>query len=109
MKKRLFVKFICEKCYGDNSSNENFIDFKNGQSIDKNFIENEYNKYLDLQNKIDDFIEENDLDDTNDNDIKKVEQAIPECKEFIMYNQAVLIDFKNYVVKVIENEILKNK
>ena len=98
---------VLEKCHRDNSSDEDIIDFENGQSIDKSFIENEYEKYIDLQNKIDDYIEENDLDDTSLNDIKIVEENIPESKDYLRYNQACLIDFEDYIVKVVENELDK--
>lgn len=102
---RSCFNLILEKCNGDNSSDRDIIDFANGQSIDKSFIENEYEKYIDLQNKIDDFIEENDLDDTSSNDIKFVEENIPESKNYLRYNQACLIDFKDYIIKIVEDKL----
>ena len=102
---RKCFNLILEKCDGDNSSDKDIIDFKNGQSIDKTFIENEYEKYIDLQNKIDDFIEENDLNDTSLNDIKLVEKSIPKVKDYLKYNQACLIDFEDYIIKIVENKL----
>lgn len=88
---------------GDNTSNRDIIDYENGQSISKNEIESEYYKYLDLQRKIDDYIEENDLDDTNQEDIKQVINQFPEVEELLLWNQACLIDFPNYMSIKIEH------
>lgn len=88
---------------GDNTSDSDIIDYENGQSISKDEIESEYYKYLDLQSKIDDYIEENDLDDTNQEDIKQVIKQFPETEGFLLWNQACLVDFPNYMSLKIEH------
>lgn len=94
--KRYFEKIKLET-KGDNTSNSEIIDYENGNSIDINQIEEEYYKYLDLQEEINDYIEENDLDDVSDKDVieEKFRNVIDE--EFFEYEQAVLVDFVKYM------------
>lgn len=107
MKKDLLDKYfnvIKEKTNGDNTSDWNIIDYENGTTIDKTQIENEYYKYLGLQEEIDDYVEENDLDDVFDRD-KIVEYFSKKIDEnCFMFNQAVLKDFTDYLATIINNK-----
>lgn len=96
---------ILEATKGDNTSDRDIIDYQNRISISKDDIENEYEHYLELQDKLDDYIEENNLDDTNKEDIKNIEETLPEIKNYLQYNQAVLIDFEDYMIKIIEEKL----
>lgn len=108
MKRDLLLKYfenIKEKTNGDNTSNSEIIDYENGNSIDIKQVENEYYNYLDLQQEISDYIEENDLDDVAD--IDKIKNHFSEINDDLFdFRQAVLKDFVNYmVIKInIKNE-----
>ena len=100
MKTELLKKFFEEiklKTHGDNTSNSEIIDYDDGTSISINEVEQEYYNYLDLQNEISEYIEENDLDDvSNKNEIKK--HFVDRINEDLFeYNQAVLKDFVDYM------------
>lgn len=108
MKRDLLLKYfenIKEKTNGDNTSNSEIIDYENGNSIDIEQVENEYYNYLNLQQEISDYIEENDLDDVAD--IDKIKNHFSEINDDLFdFRQAVLKDFVNYmVIKInIKNE-----
>lgn len=91
-----YFEEIKEKTYGDNSSNSEIIDYDNGNSIDIYQLEDEYYKYLDLCEKISDYIEENDLDDSKD--IEEIEKHFKEIDgDLFEFHQAVLADFVEYM------------
>lgn len=74
----------------------------NVQDLGIDEIEDEYNKYLDLQNDIDDYTEENDLDDVlNEKEIKEhFKSKINE--DLFELNQACLkTDFVEYMANII--------
>lgn len=100
MKRDLLLRYfesIKEKTDGDNTSNSEIIDYENGNSIDIDQVENEYYNYLDLQQKISNYIEENDLDDVADKDkIKNHFNKIDD--DLFEFNQAVLKNFVDYMV-----------
>ena len=105
MKREQLLKYfenIKIRTKGDNSSDHEIIDYENGQSISLSEIENEYNNYLDLQDEIDDYIEENDLDDVSDRD-KIVKHFVNIDENLFKFNQAVLEDFDDYMIAKINN------
>lgn len=92
-----YFESIKEKTDGDNTSNSEIIDYENGNSIDIDQVKNEYYNYLDLQQKISDYIEENDLDDTTDKD--KIKNHFSEIDDDLFeFSQAVLKNFVDYMV-----------
>lgn len=92
-----YFESIKEKTDGDNSSNSEIIDYENGNSIDIDQVKNEYYNYLDLQQEISDYIEENDLDDVADKDkIKNHFNKIDD--DLFEFNQAALKYFVDYMV-----------
>lgn len=99
MKRENLVKIfneIKEKTFGDNTSNSDFIDYDNGNSISIDEVEEEYYKYLDLCDEISDYIEDNDLDDVKDKEqIKKHFRKIDD--DLFEFHQAVLVDFVEYM------------
>lgn len=104
-----YFKEIKEKTGGDNTSCSDIIDYENGSSITKSEIEEEYYKYLDLQEEIGDYIESNDLDDVKD------EKAIKEHfrnnidSDYFELNQAVLEDFVPYmIIKIKKEKLMQN-
>lgn len=91
-----YFEEIKEKTCGDNSSNSEIIDYDNENSIDIYQLEDEYYKYLDLCEKISDYIEENDLDDSKD--IEEIEKHFKEIDgDLFEFHQAVLVDFVEYM------------
>ena len=103
MKKELLDKYFNEillNTKGDNTSDRDIIDYENGQSINKDEIEKEYYKYLDLQEEIDNYIEENDLDDVFDKEkiIKHFSNINENCFKL---DQAVLKSFADYMSIII--------
>ena len=101
-----YFKEIKEKTGGDNTSCSDIIDYENGSSITKSEIEEEYYKYLDLQEEIDDYIEFNDLDDVKDEKTIKEHFQNSINIEYFELNQAVLKDFVSYMITKIEKEKL---
>lgn len=101
---RKYFKKILENTGGDNTSDSDIIDYENGFSIDINEIEEEYIKYKELQETIDDYIDENDLDNVIDCDkIKEHFSNIDnDCFEF---NQATLKDFDEYMTIIINEKL----
>lgn len=97
-----YFEKIKELTAGNNLSDSSIIDYENGMSISLDELEEEYEKYIKLQDKIDDYIEENDLDDViNKDQIKNHFSRINEnCFKF---NQAVLKDFVDYMTIIIND------
>lgn len=92
-----YFESIKEKTDGDNTSNSEIIDYENGNSIDIDQVKNEYYNYLDLQQEISDYIEENDLDDIIDKD--KIKNHFSEIDDDLFeFSQAVLKKFVDYMV-----------
>ncbi|MEG0290743.1 MAG: hypothetical protein RR941_04955 [Erysipelotrichaceae bacterium] len=79
---------------------EYIIDLKNGSSITGEDIINAKEQYDALEEALDEFAEENDLD--NVIDFKEIISHFDEYKEYIRYDQAVVIDFKDYLVKLFQ-------
>ncbi|MEG0093787.1 MAG: hypothetical protein RR945_02310 [Erysipelotrichaceae bacterium] len=79
---------------------EYIIDLKNGSSITGEDIMNAKEQYDALEEELDEFAEENDLD--NVIDFKEIISHFDEYKEYIRYDQAVVIDFKDYLVKLFQ-------
>ena len=103
MKKELLDKYFNEillNTKGDNTSDKDIIDYENGQSITRDEIEKEYYNYLDLQEEIDNYIEENDLDDVFDKEkiIKHFSNINENCFKL---DQAVLKKFTDYMSVII--------
>ena len=100
MKTELLKKFFEEiklKTHGDNTSNSEIIDYDDGTSISIDEVEQEYYNYLDLQDEISEYIEENDLDDVINKDEIKRHFADKINEDLFEYNQAVLKDFVDYM------------
>ena len=110
MKRELLKKYfeqIKEKTGGNSTSNSNIIDYFDGYSISIDEIEQEYYNYLDLQDEISNYIEENDLDDVSDRDeiVKHFSNKIDE--DLFEYNQAFLEDFVDYMSTKIKKNLEK--
>lgn len=80
--KRYFNK-IKEGIGGNNVSNSEIIDYANGKSIDIKQIEDEYYKYKELEEEIDNYINDEYLDSVNDSD--KIKAHIEEFGDIDMY------------------------
>lgn len=103
----LIKKFekIKELTNGNNTNNSEIIDYLNGFSISISEIKEEYYKYIELQQKIDDYIYSKDLDDViNEKEIKEHFKNFV-SSEYFNLNQATLIDFEYYITKLIKNKI----
>lgn len=101
--RRYFDK-IKEGTNGDNASNSNIIDYQNGESIHIEDIKEEYYKYLELEEDIDNYIEEEDLDDVNDCDKIKAHFKNRINEDLFMFNQGFLKDFVEYmIIKINKN------
>lgn len=100
---RKYFKKILEGTNGNNSSNSDIIDYENGTSISIAEIEEEYKKYIDLQEEIDEYIENNYLDNVLDKEaIKKHFSEIDE--DLFEFNQAILKEFDEYmIIKINKN------
>lgn len=107
---RKYFNIIKEKTNGNNSSNSEIIDYDNGNFISIDMIEEEYYKYLELADEIDNYIEENYLDDVLDKDAIKKHFADKIDQNLFMFNQAVLLDFTDFMAEKIkkENEKIRN-
>lgn len=107
MKKEELVKYferIKEKTEGSNTSNSEIIDYENGNSISLDEIEEEYYKYLDLQEEIDEYTEENYLDNVSDKEEIKKHFKNKIDEDLFEFNQAVLVDFVEYMTVKIEKQ-----
>lgn len=107
MKKELLRKYFEQiklKTCGDNTSNSDIIDYENGTSISIDEVESEYRNYLDLQDEIANYVEENDLDDVaNKNEIKE-HFANKIDEDLFEFNQSVLKDFVDYMTTKINKK-----
>lgn len=99
-----YFKKIKEATMGDNTSCEDIIDYENGNSITIDEIEEAYFKYLELQDEIDEYIEDNDLDDVINKDeiIEHFRYQISE--DLFMSNQACLENFEDYMTTIIKKQ-----
>lgn len=79
------------------SITEDIIDFGDNQSISLAEIEQEYLVYKSIEDEIDEYIEENDLDDLADYDT--ITSHFSKYESYFSFPQAVLIDFVKFVVK----------
>ena len=106
--KKYFEK-IKEATGGDNTSNSEIIDYENGNSIDIRQIEEEYYKYIELQDEISDYIEDNDLDDVSDKNeiIEHYKDKIDE--DLFEFGQAVLVNFIEYMTIKIKKQNAKQR
>lgn len=106
--KKYFEK-IKEATEGDNTSNSEIIDYENGNSIDIRQIEEEYCKYIELQDEISDYIEDNDLDDVSDKNeiIEHYKDKIDE--DLFEFGQAVLVNFVEYMTIKIKKQNAKQR
>lgn len=82
---------------GDNTSNSEIIDYNNGNSITINEIEEEYYNYIDLQQEIAEYIEEEDLDDINDYE-KIIKHFNYIDDDLFDFQQATLKSFVKYMI-----------
>lgn len=106
MKKQLLDKYfekIKERLEGNNTSDTDIIDFGDNLSISRSEIEEQYYNYINLQNEIDDYVEDNDLDNITDREtIKAHFNKIDEnCFEI---GQAVLVDFVDYMYIILNKK-----
>lgn len=110
MKREELIKYfeeIKEKTKGNNTSNSEIIDYENRNSISIDELEDEYYKYLDLQQEIEEYAEENDLDNISDKE--KIERHFNYIdKNLFEFNQAILVDFIEYMTIKI-NKINENQ
>lgn len=110
MKREELIKYfeeIKEKTRGNNTSNSEIIDYENGNSISIDELEDEYYKYLDLQQEIEEYAEENDLDNISDKE--EIERHFNYIdKDLFEFNQAILVDFIEYMTIKI-NKINENQ
>lgn len=106
--KKYFEK-IKEATGGDNTSNSEIIDYENGNSIDIRQIKEEYCKYIELQDEISDYIEDNDLDDVSDKNeiIEHYKDTIDE--DLFEIDQAVLVNFVAYMTTKIKKQNAKQR
>lgn len=106
--KKYFEK-IKEATGGDNTSNSEIIDYENGNSIDIRQIKEEYCKYIELQDEISDYIENNDLDDVSDKNeiIEYYKDTIDE--DLFEIDQAVLVNFVAYMTTKIKKQNAKQR
>lgn len=106
--KKYFEK-IKEATGGDNTSNSEIIDYENGNSIDIRQIKEEYCKYIELQDEISDYIENNDLDDVSDKNeiIEHYKDTIDE--DLFEIDQAVLVNFVAYMTTKIKKQNAKQR
>lgn len=104
---KIYFKKIKDATKGDNTSNSEIIDYENENSISIDELEDEYYKYLDLQQEIEEYAEDNDLDDVNDK--KEIERHFDYIdNDLFEFNQAVLVDFVEYMsIKI--NKINENQ
>ncbi len=99
-----YFKKIMEGTNGNNSSCSDIIDYANGNSITIEEIKKEYYNYKELENNIDNYIEENDLDDVLDrNQIKEHFKEI-EVNNLFRIDQACLENFVDYMIIKINKE-----
>lgn len=107
IKLRKIFNQIKEETNGDNTSNSDILDYKNGYSISIYEIEEEYYKYLQLEQDIDEYCEINDLDNIKDKE-KIIEYFTSKIKSldyrYFKINQAVLIDFISFMKLKIDNK-----
>ena len=82
---------------GDNTSNSEIIDYSNGNSISIDEVEKEYYKYKELEEEIDNYIEDEYLDDVLDADKIKEHFKYRIDEDLFLYNQAYLKDFCEYM------------
>ncbi len=99
-----YFKKIRNLTNGDNTSNSEIIDYSNGNSISIKEIEEEYYKYKDLEEEIDNYIEDEDLDDVSDADIIKEHFKNKIDEDLFLYNQAFLKDFCEYMSTKIKKQ-----
>ena len=107
MKKEELVRYfesIKEKTDGDNTSNSEIIDYENGNSISLDEIEEEYYKYLDLQEEVGEYTEENYLDNVSDKEEIKKHFKNKINEDLFKFNQAVLVDFVEYMTAKIKKQ-----
>lgn len=86
-------------------SGGHFIDFKNGFSIGENEIEKIIDKYLDIEEQIETYIDENNLDNVMDQE--KIKAEFPEFEKYFSYNQAVLKNIEEFAVEYFKEYIEK--
>lgn len=94
---RKYFNQIKELTNGDNTSDYDIIDYKNGYSISINELDEEYYKYLDLLELIDEYIENKNLDDVIDRDVIVKNFASTINSDLFELNQATLKDFVYYM------------
>lgn len=99
--KRYFNK-IKEGIGGNNVSNSEIIDYANGKSIDIKQIEDEYYKYKELEEEIDNYINDEYLDSVNDSDKIKAHFKNQIDEDLFLFNQGFLKDFVEYMIAKIE-------
>lgn len=100
---RRYFQKIKEGTNGDSSSNSEIIDYSNREAISIQEIEDEYYNYLKLVDDIDEYINDNDLNDTNSEDMKNIINHFNGIvdEDLFDYRQACLIDFVDYMIKKI--------
>lgn len=107
MKKETLKKYfnkIMEETSGVCNNDSEIIDYSNGNSISIDEIEEEYYNYLNLQDEIDNYIENENLDDVFDE--KKIKNYFSNkiSDEYFRFNQAVLRNFIDYMSTKINNQ-----
>lgn len=102
---RNYFNEIKEVTGGNTSSNSDIIDYQNGFSISINEIEDEYYRYKDLEEAIDDYIDDEDLDSVSDADEIKKHFTDTIDEDLFLFNQGYLKDFTDYMITKIEKRI----
>ena len=101
---RRFFNDIKERTSGDNTSNSDIIDYQNGESMHIDDIKDEYYNYLELVEQIDNYIEDEDLDNINDQDKIKTHFKNKIDEDLFLFNQGLLKDFVEYmIIKINKN------
>lgn len=95
---RSYFNKIMEGTNGDDTSNSEIIDYKCGTSLSIDEIEEEYLKYQELEQELEDYIKDNELDDIDDADEIKEHFKYKIKQNLFMINQAVLINFTDYMI-----------
>lgn len=83
---------------GYNNNNSEYLDFGNYDSLHIDDCEKILDRYHDMQDEINNFIDSEDLDDIFD--YEKIIENFPEYKDFFERNQAVLIEEYEFALKV---------
>jgi len=100
------MKEIAERFMGEINGTYDTIDFDDRTYITIETLQEEYEKYKELEKQIDDYIEENDLDDVIDSE-KIMNHFNLNWNYWFMSDQARLASFNKIIIYKIENNDIK--